>query len=140
MKSEIVRKNSPLIHWLVATLGLLPLPLMAQQINRTVLPVPEPQPPTITELDARNAKRSEEHTSELQSRFDLVCRLLLEKKNNCRNLKHRDREREQRDAALSVDRAVARIDEDSLDRCLRQSRAAAELIRHESDGYRRGVK
>src|SRR5699024_11621028 len=28
------------------------------------------------------APRSEEHTSELQSRFDLVCRLLLEKKNN----------------------------------------------------------
>src|SRR5699024_12069387 len=27
------------------------------------------------------ASRSEEHTSELQSRFDLVCRLLLEKKN-----------------------------------------------------------
>src|SRR5690349_21915110 len=26
--------------------------------------------------------RSEEHTSELQSRRDLVCRLLLEKKNN----------------------------------------------------------
>src|SRR5699024_2177612 len=28
-----------------------------------------------------NRPRSEEHTSELQSRFDLVCRLLLEKKN-----------------------------------------------------------
>src|SRR6266513_4802522 len=28
------------------------------------------------------ARRSEEHTSELQSRFDLVCRLLLEKKKN----------------------------------------------------------
>src|SRR5437773_8786127 len=27
-------------------------------------------------------KRSEEHTSELQSHHDLVCRLLLEKKNN----------------------------------------------------------
>src|SRR5699024_11681627 len=27
------------------------------------------------------SRRSEEHTSELQSRFDLVCRLLLEKKN-----------------------------------------------------------
>src|SRR6266849_1570341 len=27
-------------------------------------------------------KRSEEHTSELQSRVDLVCRLLLEKKKN----------------------------------------------------------
>src|SRR5699024_11556870 len=33
-----------------------------------------------TEKDI-NATRSEEHTSELQSRFDLVCRLLLEKKN-----------------------------------------------------------
>src|SRR5699024_12801197 len=29
--------------------------------------------------------RSEEHTSELQSRFDLVCRLLLEKKKNDKN-------------------------------------------------------
>src|SRR2546429_6334319 len=28
-----------------------------------------------------DAKRSEEHTSELQSRLHLVCRLLLEKKN-----------------------------------------------------------
>src|SRR5699024_2966712 len=28
----------------------------------------------------RNRIRSEEHTSELQSRFDIVCRLLLEKK------------------------------------------------------------
>src|SRR5689334_24124195 len=27
-------------------------------------------------------QRSEEHTSELQSQFHLVCRLLLEKKNN----------------------------------------------------------
>src|SRR3712207_6984456 len=30
----------------------------------------------------RNRARSEEHTSELQSRQYLVCRLLLEKKNN----------------------------------------------------------
>src|SRR5699024_12573536 len=30
----------------------------------------------------RTSDRSEEHTSELQSRFDLVCRLLLEKKKN----------------------------------------------------------
>src|SRR5438067_7763423 len=30
--------------------------------------------------------RSEEHTSELQSRFDLVCRLLLEKKKHPINL------------------------------------------------------
>src|SRR5204863_7565975 len=34
----------------------------------------------------RSGRRSEEHTSELQSRRDLVCRLLLEKKN--RNSRH----------------------------------------------------
>src|SRR2546428_6557264 len=32
------------------------------------------------------AARSEEHTSELQSRSDLVCRLLLEKKKNKVNI------------------------------------------------------
>src|SRR5699024_11466163 len=32
--------------------------------------------------------RSEEHTSELQSRFDLVCRLLLEKKNETTKRRH----------------------------------------------------
>src|SRR5438067_10219480 len=38
--------------------------------------------PGLRARDARaaGALRSEEHTSELQSRFDLVCRLLLEKK------------------------------------------------------------
>src|SRR3712207_7379143 len=33
--------------------------------------------------------RSEEHTSELQSRQYLVCRLLLEKKKNTEGLRHR---------------------------------------------------
>src|SRR5207248_5013873 len=33
----------------------------------------------------RREHRSEEHTSELQSPYDLVCRLLLEKKNKQRN-------------------------------------------------------
>src|SRR5699024_12043733 len=32
--------------------------------------------------------RSEEHTSELQSRFDLVCRLLLEKKKKKANIQY----------------------------------------------------
>src|SRR5699024_12544582 len=32
------------------------------------------------EIMSKAIRRSEEHTSELQSRFDLVCRLLLEKK------------------------------------------------------------
>src|SRR2546429_5188272 len=40
-------------------------------------------PARIPEQDAAafRARRSEEHTSELQSRLHLVCRLLLEKKN-----------------------------------------------------------
>src|SRR5699024_8049126 len=37
-------------------------------------------PTEITFTDPDGMSRSEEHTSELQSRFDLVCRLLLEKK------------------------------------------------------------
>src|SRR2546430_3602554 len=35
----------------------------------------------------RNVARSEEHTSELQSQSNLVCRLLLEKKNNKKQTK-----------------------------------------------------
>src|SRR5437868_10894663 len=38
--------------------------------------LPEAAPPEVGDGELR----SEEHTSELQSRFDLVCRLLLEKK------------------------------------------------------------
>src|SRR5207247_9739183 len=40
----------------------------------------------LDELEAAGVfARSEEHTSELQSRVDLVCRLLLEKKNKRNN-------------------------------------------------------
>src|SRR5438067_9428732 len=37
-------------------------------------------PPPVSPCNPQPTSRSEEHTSELQSRFDLVCRLLLEKK------------------------------------------------------------
>src|SRR2546421_11367353 len=37
---------------------------------------------TLLPMDDAAIMRSEEHTSELQSRSDLVCRLLLEKKKN----------------------------------------------------------
>src|SRR2546428_9339625 len=37
--------------------------------------------------DVRREWRSEEHTSELQSRSDLVCRLLLEKKKTTSNIR-----------------------------------------------------
>src|SRR5690349_22471658 len=46
---------------------------LCQQTNRCQPRVPPPLP---------SGDRSEEHTSELQSRRDLVCRLLLEKKKN----------------------------------------------------------
>src|SRR5207247_4691718 len=39
------------------------------------------QPPAPPGSPSATVPRSEEHTSELQSRVDLVCRLLLEKKN-----------------------------------------------------------
>src|SRR5207248_8655698 len=39
---------------------------------------------TIRQSTARSHHRSEEHTSELQSPYDLVCRLLLEKKKRDR--------------------------------------------------------
>src|SRR2546430_13081148 len=37
---------------------------------------------SVVEKSGSNRWRSEEHTSELQSQSNLVCRLLLEKKNN----------------------------------------------------------
>src|SRR5438067_9081137 len=48
-----------------------------------VEPLPYADPERLVhlwEVRAGTDERSEEHTSELQSRFDLVCRLLLEKK------------------------------------------------------------
>src|SRR3712207_7002163 len=50
-------------------------------IGARLIPLSE-LPERLIELDKDQALRSEEHTSELQSRQYLVCRLLLEKKNN----------------------------------------------------------
>src|SRR2546430_11154243 len=44
--------------------------------------VPEPEPMPLPGPAAVPPPRSEEHTSELQSQSNLVCRLLLEKKKN----------------------------------------------------------
>src|SRR5207249_2063106 len=46
---------------------------------------PKPRPRLARESSIFYPVRSEEHTSELQSRFDLVCRLLLEKKKKNKN-------------------------------------------------------
>src|SRR2546428_2869328 len=61
-------------------LGAVVVPEQVEQ------PVHERLPPLVADdlgAEHRIAElRSEEHTSELQSRSDLVCRLLLEKKKN----------------------------------------------------------
>src|SRR3712207_6868375 len=45
-----------------------------------------PRPPAPSRRATPASERSEEHTSELQSRQYLVCRLLLEKKNTLANI------------------------------------------------------
>src|SRR5207253_4850593 len=67
-------------QWALRAAGLLLFAIVA--VRLAVLPIPAQQ----FLLNARFAAfavavRSEEHTSELQSRGHLVCRLLLEKKN-----------------------------------------------------------
>src|SRR5690349_25150483 len=51
---------------------------------RPILAAQAPDGPVPDDV-ARAVVRSEEHTSELQSRRDLVCRLLLEKKKKTKN-------------------------------------------------------
>src|SRR5438067_9859447 len=63
------------------------VPLLAQlrlgePVRRGAEADPRRMPVAHEAHEVRLEARSEEHTSELQSRFDLVCRLLLEKKKN----------------------------------------------------------
>src|SRR5207248_8655004 len=53
----------------------------ASSRSRGVRPVSPPACPGGSRTTSPAERRSEEHTSELQSPYDLVCRLLLEKKN-----------------------------------------------------------
>src|SRR5258707_8898607 len=53
----------------------------------TALPPPRPRSPRWAATARPSSPRSEEHTSELQSRQYLVCRLLLEKKKNATQLR-----------------------------------------------------
>src|SRR5438067_4956444 len=83
---EILRTSSPFFFSDTATTKIYTLSL------HDALPIWHPAEPwtgrttgataggTRSATVTRSAVRSEEHTSELQSRFDIVCRLLLEKK------------------------------------------------------------
>src|SRR5439155_13604092 len=61
--------------------GWLDEPPLAGQLNAIDLTVTETSGDKPVGGVEQTLKRSEEHTSELQSRGQLVCRLLLEKKN-----------------------------------------------------------
>src|SRR5256884_5831553 len=59
----------------------------ATHLKMLVNPTARAARPSVTmPLGQRVLRRSEEHTSELQSRLHLVCRLLLEKKKNIQNI------------------------------------------------------
>src|SRR5260370_17000496 len=57
-------------------------PLAAAIVRKVIDLVTGPPPGAATHWTGHEVDRSEEHTSELQSHLNLVCRLLLEKKNN----------------------------------------------------------
>src|SRR5436190_12864078 len=64
---------------MASDLGLTPI--NDGKVIRLAIPPPtEERRKQLVKTVAKHAERSEEHTSELQSHSDLVCRLLLEKK------------------------------------------------------------
>src|SRR5690242_21292772 len=48
------------------------------------------------------ARRSEEHTSELQSHVNLVCRLLLEKKKKKKNTNNKHNKKQQQETQCNI--------------------------------------
>src|SRR5438067_6571537 len=73
--------------------------------------------------------RSEEHTSELQSRFDLVCRLLLEKKNKL-SVSRVNPDGVARNEAALEDLQGERIDQTLLDDTLERPGPVGQVIAH----------
>src|SRR5207249_6778227 len=75
-------RSTPMKSTVIA-LAVVSVSLIAAE-TRSVPSVPSDL--TVHEWGTFTSVRSEEHTSELQSRFDLVCRLLLEKKKTKKKL------------------------------------------------------
>src|SRR5207249_9246064 len=74
------------------------------------------------EARLQNIERSEEHTSELQSRFELVCRLLLEKKKSgCARSHGRSARTGCRDSRSSSSACAGRADNRPASPARRQS-------------------
>src|SRR5438874_3163229 len=88
-----------IVTWICRRVARTPAPPQVGQVTLSITvrlltlrrSAVNPEPPQVGQVSGtsvwmvrsppRAASRSEEHTSELQSRRDLVCRLLLEKKN-----------------------------------------------------------
>src|SRR2546429_6203502 len=87
--TTLFRSQPPSTH------GLQPLTWLTRRCTRSSVacgtppPLMDPNRPWIGFM--ASGMRSEEHTSELQSRLHLVCRLLLEKKKNIDKLQPVDR-------------------------------------------------
>src|SRR5207249_4078048 len=77
---ELTRRRPPSTLFPYTTLFRSPFGPSDRHRNAPVLAWTSTGPSSLT-YNRNVVSRSEEHTSELQSRFDLVCRLLLEKKN-----------------------------------------------------------
>src|SRR5437667_5437014 len=71
----------PRLGFLTARVFLRPWNLRASQSTRSSRRNGYFARPASSTVEGTHVQRSEEHTSELQSHHDLVCRLLLEKKN-----------------------------------------------------------
>src|SRR5437660_8673217 len=81
LRSFPTRRSSDLVEQ--------PVKLQTGKLRPPVVIIPIDTWNRVTERDSRcQWERSEEHTSELQSRGHLVCRLLLEKKKAARRRQH----------------------------------------------------
>src|SRR5438132_8132411 len=85
---------------------LFPYTTLFRSLESARTRLPREERPRITEASrpsiSARLPRSEEHTSELQSHSDLVCRLLLEKKKVCLVVRPRSLERGQ-EPVMDVD-------------------------------------
>src|SRR5690242_21782695 len=80
--SDFFRMDSPTAE--IYTLSLHDALPICERCRDQVFAVPIERPELFPpRVRCAAAQRSEEHTSELQSHVNLVCRLLLEKKNIC---------------------------------------------------------
>src|SRR5690242_21419863 len=83
------------------TLFRSPWPCVRHPPGKLVRPVRREQPRPCRARMAGRAGRSEEHTSELQSHVNLVCRLLLEKKKK-KNHTQNDNQTQQKATTISL--------------------------------------